>query len=92
MQEVASTVMCNQLITAGNDSRIKAVVIRVDSPGALISALLLQCLHLLAPVIGTMSSENAMSLYSLPHFPSSACRYPPESAKYVKPMPKKVLL
>ena len=33
VQEIASTVMCNDLIKASNDPRIKAVVIRLDSPG-----------------------------------------------------------
>ena len=33
MQEVASTVICKQLVKAGADPNVKAVVIRVDSPG-----------------------------------------------------------
>ena len=35
MQEIASTPMCKKLIEARLDPCIKAVVIRIDSPGAL---------------------------------------------------------
>ena len=33
MQEIASTPMCNKLIDARLDPRVKAIVIRIDSPG-----------------------------------------------------------
>ena len=35
MQEIASSVMCGELVRAANDPSIKAVVIRLDSPGKL---------------------------------------------------------
>ncbi len=33
VQEIASSVMCSELVRAANDPSIKAVVIRLDSPG-----------------------------------------------------------